>query len=86
MATQAQLKKEIPQTYAKAGPARSEKPVAIKVTKENLPTGLFPPSFPDDYLAGVVAPFLRGSEFVGETPHLPIQRLEPDHEQYLGRR
>jgi hypothetical protein len=42
------------------------------VTQEALPEGLLPPSFPPDHIAGAVMPFLLGSEFTAETPHLPM--------------
>ncbi|MGX5803440.1 hypothetical protein ACWGS9_19615 [Bradyrhizobium sp. Arg314] len=46
--------------------------ITIKVAEDARPAGLLPPSFPDDYVAGVVAPFLLSTEFTGETPHLPM--------------
>jgi hypothetical protein len=75
MATQKQMKTELksaPQTQVKTRPGRSEKSIRIKVSEEALPTGLLPPSYPDDYVAGAVAPFLLSSQFIAETPHLPM--------------
>jgi hypothetical protein len=53
-------------------PEGSKKPVESKAAEKERPIGLLPPSYADDYVAGAAAPFLLSSEFVGETPHLPM--------------
>jgi hypothetical protein len=37
---------------------RPEQSVTIKATEDTRPTGLMPPSFPSDYVAGSVAPMI----------------------------
>jgi cytochrome P450 len=68
MATQTQTKKR-----AEAAPERSEKSITIKVPEGALlPTGLLPPTFEAEYVAGVVAPFLLSGRYIGESPSLPM--------------
>jgi len=59
-------------TKTTAAPERPEKSIAIGVTDDHRPVGLMPPSFPPEYVAGSVAPFFLASNFVGETPSLPM--------------
>jgi len=77
MATQTKLKagsgrSEKSSTTAPQKNARSEKSIKINVSADELPVGLMPPAFPDDYVAGCVAPFFLSSGYVGETPSLPM--------------
>jgi len=53
-------------------PGLSKKSVTADLAKDALPTGLLPPSFPDEYVGGVAEPFLLSGIFVGETPSLPM--------------
>jgi hypothetical protein len=47
-------------------------PTSIKVTDEMAPVGVVPPTFPADYVAGAVAPYLLSSEYTGDIPMLPM--------------
>jgi len=49
-----------------------QKPITIDVSADRRPVGLMPPSFPPEYVAGSVVPFFLASNFVGETPSLPM--------------
>jgi len=60
------------QKQAKTEPKRSAESITVKVPEDARPTGILTPSFPDDYVAGVVAPFLLSGSYVGETPLLPM--------------
>jgi len=64
--------KRTKQTRVKTRPERQEEAVTIKMSEDDVPIGLMPPSFPPDYVAGSVAPFFLAGSYVGETPSLPM--------------
>ena len=62
------------QTTGKQEPRR-ERPEGAKTQKEladELPIGLFPPQFSQDYVGGAIEPYLLSRRFVGEVPMLPM--------------
>ena len=69
------------QKQAKTELKRSAESITVKVSESARPTGLVPPSFPDDYVAGFVAPFLLSGSYVGETPSLPMIDIAPSKEK-----
>ncbi len=59
--------------HTKTSPAaRPQEGLDIKLSKDALPTGIMPPDFGGEYVAGAVAPFLLSGRFVGETPTVPM--------------
>jgi len=40
--------------------------------EDELPIGVLPPTFEPEYVAHVVAPFMLGGRYTGETPSLPM--------------
>jgi hypothetical protein len=61
-----------PRTQPRAASARAEQSTTIKLSDDARPIGLMPPSFPSEYVAGSVIPFLLAGSYVGETPSLPM--------------
>jgi hypothetical protein len=56
----------------KTGTVQDDNEITIRVTGDTRPVGLMPPSFPEDYVAGSVAPFFLAASYAGETPSLPM--------------
>jgi hypothetical protein len=62
-------------------PGLSEKSLTTKLAADALPIGLLPPSFPSDYVAGAVVPYLLSGIFYGETPSVPMIDLALSKEE-----
>jgi cytochrome P450 len=65
-------------------PERSKESFTIPLTEDARPVGLMPPTFDADYVAGVVAPFMLASRFIGETPSLPMIDLALTKEKAIS--
>jgi hypothetical protein len=59
----------------------SERSLANRPDEDALPIGLLPPSFPSDYVAGAVVPYLLSGIFYGETPSVPMIDLALSKEE-----
>src|SRR5262249_13754776 len=59
-------------TKKTAGSKPSKQSITVDLGEDSRPTGLMPSTFPPEYVAGSVAPFFLSSNFLGETPSLPM--------------
>ena len=51
---------------------RSDEFVTVRVPRDNALSGVMPPNFEVDYVAGAVVPFLLNDQYAGDTPLLPM--------------